>query len=128
MAAEATELVTLWGLHVTDPAEYDRYRAAMMPILARFGGSFGYDFVIAAVKKTEAPHPITRVFTMCFPDEGSSVAFFADAGYREARARHFEGAVRGVTRIGAFERPKVLADGATGSNALDANPVRGLDD
>jgi uncharacterized protein (DUF1330 family) len=106
MAADATELVTLWGLHVTDPAQYDRYRAAMMPILARFGGSFGYDFVIDEVKKTEASHPVNRVFTIRFPDEATSTAFFADAGYREVRARHFEGAVRGVTRMGAFVRAK----------------------
>lgn len=106
MAADATELVTLWGIHVTDADEYARYRAAMMPILERFAGSFGYDLVIEEVKKSEAAHPINRVFTIRFPDEASSVAFFADAGYREVRARHFEGAVRGVTRMGAFVRAK----------------------
>lgn len=110
MAADETELVTLWGIHVVDPDGYARYRAGMMPILARFGGSFGYDLVIAEVKKTEASHPVNRVFTICFPDEASSVAFFADADYREVRGRHFEGAVRGVTRMGAFVRAK-----ATGS-------------
>ncbi len=104
MAGESTEHVTVWGIHVTDQAEYARYREAMTPILERFGGSFGYDFVVGEVKKTEAPHPINRVFTMRFPDEASSTAFFADIRYREVRARHFEHAVEGVASIGAFTR------------------------
>ena len=104
MAAEGTEHVTVWGIEVTDQEEYARYRQAMMPILGRYGGAFGYDFVIGEVKKTEAPHPINRVFTIRFPDETSSTAFFADATYREVRARHFEQAVKGVTSLGAFTR------------------------
>lgn len=104
MAAEGTEHVTVWGLHVTDQEEYARYREAMTPILGRFGGSFGYDFVVGEVKKTEASHPINRVFTMRFPDAATSSAFFADAHYREVRARHFENAVAGVSSLGAFTR------------------------
>ena len=104
MAAESTEYVTVWGIEVTDQDEYVRYREAMMPILVRYGGSFGYDFVIGEVKRTEAPHPINRVFTIRFPDEAGSTAFFADAIYRQVRARHFEQAVKGVTSLGAFTR------------------------
>jgi uncharacterized protein (DUF1330 family) len=104
MADERTEHVSVWGLHVTDGEEYARYRAAMMPILSRFGGRFGYDFVVGEVKKSEATHPIDRVFTMCFPDEARSAAFFADPIYREVRARHFERAVDGVTSLGSFSR------------------------
>lgn len=104
MADKSTEYVMLWGIHVTDQEEYARYREAMTPILHRFGGSFGYDLVVGEVKKTEAPHPINRVFTMRFPDAARSTAFFADARYREVRARHFEGAVAGVSSLGVLTR------------------------
>ena len=47
MAADARRQVTLFGLEVTDDAGYARYREAMAPILARHGGAFGCDFVVA---------------------------------------------------------------------------------
>lgn len=102
MAADRPPWVTVWALHVTDDARYVRYREAMTPILRRFGGAFGYDLVVSEVKKTEAPHPVNRLFTIRFPDAAACDAFFADPEYRAARARHFEGAVGGVARVGAF--------------------------
>jgi hypothetical protein len=44
----------LVGLHELDDAAYDDYRAAMRPILDRFGGGFRYDFKIAEVLQSES--------------------------------------------------------------------------
>lgn len=101
MAADAGRQVTLYGLEVTDDAGYARYREAMAPILARHGGSFGCDFVVARVLLGPSPR-INRVFTMVFPDDGSRERFFADAEYRAVRTRWFEPAVAAV---------EVLAEG-----------------
>jgi len=47
----------LVGLNVVDEAGYAAYREAMTPMLEACGGSFGYDFRIAEVlrSQTEAP-------------------------------------------------------------------------
>lgn len=95
MAADSGARVTLFGLEVTDDAGYARYREAMAPVLARHGGRFGCDFVVARVLL--GPHPrINRVFTMVFTDDGSRERFFADAEYRAVRTRWFEPAVGAV--------------------------------
>ena len=49
MGAEAARHVMLVGLEVTDDASSARYRSGMTPILASYGGAFGYDFVVAQV-------------------------------------------------------------------------------
>jgi uncharacterized protein (DUF1330 family) len=103
MAAEPRHL-RLYGLQITDAAEYLRYRAAMMPILARHGGAFGYDFVVGEVLKSYTPERINRVFTMSFPGHHSAERFFSDPAYLVARARHFERAVESVTTIANFEQ------------------------
>ena len=101
MAADERGRVTLFGLEVTDDAGYARYRAAMAPLLARHGGRFGCDFVVARVLL--APNPrIDRVFTMVFPDDPSRERFFADEEYRAVRKRWFEPSVAAV---------EVLAEG-----------------
>jgi uncharacterized protein (DUF1330 family) len=103
MAAERPRFVTSWGLHVKDDAGYTRYREAMTPILTRYGGAFGYDLVVGEVKRSEAPHPVNRVFTIRFPDRGTEAGFFADPEYRSVRSRYFEASVGGVTKIGEWE-------------------------
>jgi uncharacterized protein (DUF1330 family) len=69
----------LVGLKVTDDAAYARYRAAITPILHRFGGGFRYDFKVAEVVHTAAQAPINRVFTIRFADRASKDAFFEGA-------------------------------------------------
>ena len=89
----------LVGLNVVDEAGYGAYRAAMTPILKRYGGDFRYDFAIAEVLQTESEHSINRVFVVRFPDESAHDGFFSDEGYKQVRKRYFETSVSGVTII-----------------------------
>jgi len=97
MGADGDRQLTLFGLEVTDDAGYARYREAMTPILARYGGAFGCDFVVARVLRGPSPR-INRVFTILFPDRGSRERFFADEDYRAVRARWFQPSV-GVVEV-----------------------------
>ena len=90
----------IMGLNVTDDEGYRAYRAAMTPILAQMGGTFRYDFTIAETLKNASDHPINRVFTIAFPDQQTSEAFFTDAGYLEVRAQYFDASVEGMTQLG----------------------------
>lgn len=103
MAADATRHVLIFGLDVQDEAGYRRYRQGMTPILERYRGAFGYDFVVSQVLKSEAEAPINRVFTMVFPAKSVAERFFADPAYREVRAELFEAAVGAVTPIAAYD-------------------------
>lgn len=98
----AHELVV--ALEVVDDAAYDRYRAAMRPILAEYGGGFRYDFRVAEVLASEAGAAINRVFTIHFDDRAASERFFADPRYRAVKSEHFEGAVAATTILGAYDR------------------------
>lgn len=100
----AAEYVQIFGLEVTDDASYAEYRRHMMPILVRYQGDFEYDFVVSRVLKQPEPRAINRLFSMVFPSEQSSQRFFADPAYLAVRARYFEGAVRSVSKIAAYER------------------------
>jgi uncharacterized protein (DUF1330 family) len=66
----------LVGLEVSNNDIYDQYRAAMTPILNRFGGEFGYDFKVSEVLKSEDNEEINRVFIIRISDEQSKDAFF----------------------------------------------------
>jgi len=89
-------LHTTWvGLEVTDDAGYAQYRSAMAPILARHGGTFGCDFIVARVLKGPNTR-INRVFTLSFPSRADHDRFFADEEYRTVRARWFGPAVGAV--------------------------------
>src|SRR5690242_11847179 len=72
MAADRTRHVRLFGLDVKDEFGYRRYREGMTPILKSYGGSFGYDFVVSQVLKSETAAPINRVFTVVFSDAGAA--------------------------------------------------------
>ena len=102
MAADSRTHTTLVGLQVTDPEGYRRYREGMIPILTRYGGRFGYDFVVSEVLRSEAEAPINRVFTLVFPDREANSAFFADPAYLEVRATHFEPSVSHTTIIAMY--------------------------
>lgn len=102
--ASATRLVMLVGLVVKDDASYARYRAAMTPILTRMGGSFGYDFTVGQLLKSEVSASINRVFTINFPNRAVCESFFSDPDYRAARSEFFEPAVESTTIIAEFEQ------------------------
>ena len=102
MAAESKGCTLLIGLQVSDAAGYRRYREAMTPILGRYGGHFGYDFVIAEVLRSAVEAPINRVFTLVFADEAARQGFFADPAYLAVRAEHFEPSVEHVTKIAEY--------------------------
>lgn len=92
------------AMNVIDADRYAAYRAAMLPILARYGGQFGYDLVVAAVLRSPASHPITRVFTIVFPSRAVREAVFADPEYLAARERHFVPAVNGYSVMAEDDR------------------------
>lgn len=94
----------LVALQVTDDDGYARYREAMTPILARFGGGFRYDFRIAEVLRQETEAPINRVFTIHFADQASSRAFFSDPAYLEIRNEFFARSVGATTILASYER------------------------
>ena len=94
----------LIGLHVIDNEGYQKYREGMMPILARMGGGFRYDFTIDETLRSEADHPINRLFAIYFPDVTTRAAFFSDPEYQEVRNKYFEPAVQGSTVIATYER------------------------
>ena len=97
MAGNDARQVGLFGLEIKDDAGYTRYREAMAPILARYGGEFGCDFVVARVLLGPSPR-INRVFTLSFPDADTRERFFADETYRAARKQWFEPSV-GVVEV-----------------------------
>ncbi len=92
------------AMHVTDDDAYTRYRAAMMPILASYGGGFRYDFKVGETLRAEAGHPVNRVFTIHFADRPSMDRFFSDPAYLEAKRAFFEGAVAHTTIVAAYDR------------------------
>ena len=94
----------LVGLNVTDAAIYQTYREAIAPLLVKYGGAFRYDFVVANVLKSEAGHPINRVFALTFKDAASHDGFFSDPEYKAIRVRLFDQSVGGITIIALYER------------------------
>lgn len=93
----------LIGLEVTDETSYAHYRAQMLPILARYGGSFGIDVRVSEVLKSTNDGSFNRLFTLRFPSLTAHDAFFADPEYRSVRRRSFEPSVARTMRLGRYE-------------------------
>ncbi|PHZ84124.1 DUF1330 domain-containing protein [Paremcibacter congregatus] len=91
------------GLEVTDDDLYSQYRAAMMPILQRYGGGFRYDFRVSEVLKNAEGRPINRVFAIYCDSKASMDAFFADEGYLQAKQEFFAPSVGETTIISQYE-------------------------
>ncbi len=91
------------GLQVDDEETYRRYREAMTPILARYGGKFRYDFWLGETLISETDKPMNRVFVIHLPDRKSNDDFFADAEYQAVRKQFFDPSVSAVTRIAEIE-------------------------
>ncbi len=92
------------GLRVVDEALYRRYREGMLPILARFGGRFRYDFKISETLKSETAAPINRVYMIAFESKADNDAFFKDPDYLKVRETFFKPAVAEITTLAAYER------------------------
>jgi len=93
----------IMGLDVIDDQGYDRYRAAMMPILKSFGGSFGFDFRISDVLLSKTNDNINRVFTIRFPSKKKMDDFFSNPEYVAVKATYFDVAVKSTTIISMHE-------------------------
>ena len=94
----------LVGLNVTDDVNYTKYREAMTPILEEMGGSFGYDFKIAEVLRSETASLINRVFTIRFPSEEVMGEFFSNEKYQTIKDEFFENSVESTTIISSYQR------------------------
>ena len=94
----------IMGLHVTNDDEYQRYREGMLPILASFGGSFGYDFKISEVLKSKTEDSINRVFTIDFPSKEVMEEFFSNPDYLKVKDKHFKNSVKSATVISMHEK------------------------
>jgi len=92
----------LVGLQVNDEKVYQEYREAMMPILKQHGGGFSYDFKVSEVLISSSEHPINRVFTIYFPDESSSDAFFSHPEYAKIKEKYFNKSVQCTTLIADY--------------------------
>ena len=92
------------GLQVTDNGLYTRYRKAMKPILAEYGGGFRYDFKVSEVLKNEDGNPMNRVFAICFSDKQAMDSFFANVEYKKVKQQFFEKSVSATTIISQYNR------------------------
>ncbi|MCO1335754.1 hypothetical protein MO867_15565 [Microbulbifer sp. OS29] len=52
-----------------------------MPILKSYGGSFGYDFKVSEVLRSETVSKINRIFTIRFLSKEVMSRFFSDSEY-----------------------------------------------
>ena len=92
----------LIGLHVTDDATYDQYRAGMTPILEAHDGFFRYDFRVSEMLKGDADDPFNRVFVISFPDEATKDQFFANEQYAAVRSAFFDRSVKSFAQIASY--------------------------
>jgi len=94
----------LVGLNVVNDKLYNTYREQMFPLLMKYGGSFGYDFKVSEVLKSEVSKPINRVFTIFFESEELMDDFFSNDEYLKIREKYFDSAVDFSTTISKYER------------------------
>ena len=94
----------LIGLNVLDDGKYQEYRENMKPILASYGGGFGYDFKISEVLLTKTTNDINRVFTIHFPGSEKMEAFFSNPKYLKIKEKYFEGSVESTTIISTYTK------------------------
>ncbi|MCE9684685.1 DUF1330 domain-containing protein [Shewanella sp. AS16] len=94
----------LVGLEVSDNETYAQYREAMKPTLARYGGGFGFDFVVSEVLLSQVEVAINRVFTINFPSQNAADDFFSDSEYLKAKSQFFATSVLNTTIIACYEK------------------------
>ena len=94
----------IMGLDVIDDQEYQKYREAMLPILDKFGGSFGFDFLVSQVLLSKTEDPINRVFTIEFPSKQVMDDFFSNPDYIAVQKRHLNHSIKSKTVISMHEK------------------------
>lgn len=94
----------LVGLDVSNSEIYSQYREAMKPILITYGGSFGFDFIVSEVLRSQVEVPINRVFTIHFPNQKAADDFFSDTEYLKVKMQFFNASVNHTTIIASYER------------------------
>jgi|TARA_B110000008_G_scaffold201362_1_gene200011 uncharacterized protein (DUF1330 family) len=94
----------IMGINVIDDAKYQKYREAMLPILASFGGSFGFDFKVSEVLLSKTQDDINRVFTIECPSQQIMEEFFSNPEYLEVQKKYFNSSVSSRTVISLHEK------------------------
>ena len=94
----------IMGINVIDDQEYQRYRAAMLPMLRACGGDFGFDFRVSEVLLSKTDDDINRVFTLEFPSKQVMDDFFSSPDYIVVRDKHFKNSVKSKTVISMHEK------------------------
>ncbi|MFN3447350.1 MAG: DUF1330 domain-containing protein [Roseococcus sp.] len=87
-------------LTVTDPARYQEYRAAVAPLVARFGGEF---LVRGGAVTQKEGAPFDRLVIVRFPDMAAAEAFYHApeyAGLLALRRAASEGSLALVEGVG----------------------------
>lgn len=90
------------ALDVADEDGYARYRAAMLPVLRKHGGSFSLDCRVSESMTAPVDHAVNRLIAIHFPDGAAMDAFYVDPAYAEARRLHFAGSVVASTVLGVM--------------------------
>ena len=86
-------------IDVHDPALFEQYRAAVLPVLTLFGGH--YLVRGGRVTVLEGPLPDRRLVVIQFPDRATAEAFYASPEYQPLLA----------IRLAAATSTLVIADG-----------------
>lgn len=73
----------LANIEVTDPEGFERYRAAVPAVIAKFGGR--YRVRGGASEVVEGAYPGHRFVVLEFPDLATAEAFWASPDYAECR-------------------------------------------
>lgn len=93
----------LVGLQVTDPDKYLKYRQAMIPLLAKYGGGFRYDFWIKETLRAATVNEMNRVFVIYFKDQESMGGFFNNAEYLQIKDEYYADAVTETTILSEYK-------------------------
>ncbi|MCG7499185.1 DUF1330 domain-containing protein [Vibrio sp. Of7-15] len=94
----------LVGLNVVDSEVYQQYREAMTPILASYGGGFGFDGKVSEVLLPLGSEDINRVFTIFFKDRHAMEQFFAHPEYLKIKEQYFQKSVASTVIIASYDK------------------------
>jgi uncharacterized protein (DUF1330 family) len=90
------------ALDVQNEGRYAKYRTAVTPILARYGGKVVHEFSVAETVLSEADVQVNHLLTIQFPDESARKAFFGDPDYQTAKETHFHEAVKSSATLAMY--------------------------
>jgi uncharacterized protein (DUF1330 family) len=89
------------NIEVTDPPAFERYRAAVPPVIAKHGGR--YLVRGGEMRRLEGERPWHRLVVLEFPTRDAAEAFYADPEYAPLLA----------LRLASTRSDVVLVDGYT---------------